>query len=68
MPAVIAVLSPWKAVTENEDTYFTLKEDDPALIYDPWLKNSTEAYTNITHKNPMYLTFIVILVRDFHQR
>ena len=53
MPAAVVLWSPWTDVTQNGDTYFTLKDADPLLTNNPFLKNSADAYANpIDQKNP----------------
>lgn len=53
MPAAVVLWSPWTDVTQNGDTYFTLKDADPLLTNNQLLKNSADAYANpIDQKNP----------------
>jgi monoterpene epsilon-lactone hydrolase len=53
MPAAVVLWSPWTDVTQNGDTYFTLKDADPLLTNNQFLKNSADAYANpIDQKNP----------------
>ena len=53
MPAAVVLWSPWTDVTQNGDTYFTLKDADPLLTNNTFLKNSADAYANpIDQKNP----------------
>ena len=55
MPAAVVLWSPWTDVTQNGDTYFTLKDADPLLTNNSsqFLKNSADAYANpIDQKNP----------------
>jgi acetyl esterase/lipase len=54
MPAAVVLWSPWTDVTQNGDTYFTLKDADPLLTNNnQFLKNSANAYANpIDQKNP----------------
>jgi len=53
MPAAVVLWSPWTDVTQNGDTYFTLKDADPLLMNNQFLKNSADAYANpIDQKNP----------------
>jgi epsilon-lactone hydrolase len=55
MPAAVILWSPWTDVTQNGDTYFTLKDADPLLTNNSsqFLKNSADAYANpIDQKNP----------------
>ena len=55
MPAAVVLWSPWTDVTQNGDTYFTLKDADPALTNNSsqFLKSSADAYANpIDQKNP----------------
>ena len=62
MPAAVVLWSPWTDVTQNGDTYFTLKDADPLLTNNQFLKNSADAYANpIDQKNhyvsPVYGNF-----------
>ena len=68
MPTTIACVISMEGCDREWRYILYPKGRQSSLNIYPWLKNSTETYTNITHKNPMYLTFIVFLVRDFHQR
>jgi epsilon-lactone hydrolase len=53
MPAAVVLWSPWADVTENGDTYITLKDSDPFLGNTSLLKNSADAYANPgDQKNP----------------
>lgn len=55
MPAAVVLWSPWTDVTQNGDTFFTLKDADPLLTNNSnqFLKNSADAYANpIDQKNP----------------
>lgn len=55
MPPLGAVIliSPWIDLTENGDTYFTLKNHDPILSYKNFLDIAANAYADKEdHKNP----------------
>ena len=53
MPAAVVLWSPWTDVTQNGETYLTLKDADPLLTNNQFLKNSADAYANpIDQKNP----------------
>jgi acetyl esterase/lipase len=53
MPAAVVLWSPWLNLTGNGDTYFTLKDADPYLSYDSFLKNTAGAYADpADQKNP----------------
>jgi epsilon-lactone hydrolase len=53
MPAAVVLWSPWLDLTGNGDTYFTLKNADPFLSYDSFLKNAADAYAYpADQKNP----------------
>jgi monoterpene epsilon-lactone hydrolase len=53
MPAVVILISPWSDLTENGDTYNTLKGKDPILAYGNSLGPSALAYAPVEeHKNP----------------
>jgi len=53
IPAVVVLISPWSDITENGDTYHTLKGDDPIISYGNSLDESSLAYApQEEHKNP----------------
>lgn len=53
MPKAFVLWSGWLDVDEIGDTYFTLKENDPNLVYDGFLENCAEAYAPRSEwKNP----------------
>ena len=41
IPAVVVLISPWSDITENGDTYHTLKGDDPIIAYGNSLDESS---------------------------
>jgi len=53
MPAALVLWSPWLDLTASGDTSYTLKNADPILSYDAFLKNSAHAYADPKdQKNP----------------
>lgn len=53
MPAALILWSPWSDITETGDTYITLQEADPILIYDKSLEFCASAYADPQdQKNP----------------
>jgi epsilon-lactone hydrolase len=62
MPAAVVLWSPWLDLTGNGDTYITLKDADPFLSYDSFLKNAAGAYADPvdqmnTYASPVYGNF-----------
>lgn len=53
MPAVVVLISPWSDITDNGDTYYTLRGEDPIITYNNSLRPSSLAYAPVEqHKNP----------------
>lgn len=53
LPGVLVLWSPWTDVDEVGDTYKTLKDNDPNLVYNDFLGNCAEAYAPKSEwKNP----------------
>ncbi len=53
IPAAVVLWSPWSDITETGDTYETLKNRDPILVYDNFLANAANAYADtVDWKNP----------------
>ena len=53
MPAAVILWSPWLDLTASGDTSYTLKNADPILSYDAFLKNAADAYADPRdQKNP----------------
>jgi epsilon-lactone hydrolase len=46
LPAALVLWSPWLDLTGSGDTYFTLRNADPYLSYDTFLKNAADAYAD----------------------
>lgn len=46
MPSAVVLMSPWIDLTERGDTFHTLADSDPVLVYNPMLKNCAEAYAD----------------------
>lgn len=56
MPAALVLWSPWLDLTGNGDTYFTLKDVDPYLSYDSFLRNVADAYADPADQNNPYVS------------
>lgn len=53
MPGAVILWSPWLDLTGSGDSSYTLKNADPVLSYDAFLKNSANAYADSRdQKNP----------------
>ena len=53
MPGVVVLWSPWSDITETGDTYITLKEEDPILLYSQSLEACANVYAKPEEqKNP----------------
>lgn len=53
LPGAFVIWSGWLDVDEIGDTYFTLKNNDPNLVYENFLENCAEAYAPKSEwKNP----------------
>ena len=53
MPAAVALWSPWADITETGDTYYTLKDNDPAFLYKDGLEFCANSYADpADQKNP----------------
>jgi len=53
IPAVVVLISPWSDISDNGDTYHTLKGKDPIIEYGNSLDESSLAYAPASeHKNP----------------
>ncbi len=53
IPGVVVLISPWSDISENGDSYHTLKGDDPIIAYGNSLDESALAYAPPgEHKNP----------------
>lgn len=44
LPGAIVLWSPWADIDQIGDTYFTLKDNDPNLVFDDFLENCALAY------------------------
>jgi acetyl esterase/lipase len=56
LPAALVLWSPWLDLTGNGDTYFTLKQADPYLSYDSYLRNAAGAYADHADQNNPYVS------------
>ncbi len=53
MPAAVVLWSSWSDITETGDTYETIKDRDPILVYANFLANAANAYADpADRKNP----------------
>lgn len=53
MPAALFLWSPWADITDTGDTYATLADADPLLVYPRQLERSAAAYADpVDQKNP----------------
>jgi len=53
MPSAVVLWSPWSDITDSGDTYDTLKDADPLLVYANSLENAANAYAKpADQKNP----------------
>jgi epsilon-lactone hydrolase len=62
LPAALILWSPWLDLTGSGDTYFTLRNADPFLSYDTFLKNAADAYADPAdqrnpYASPVYANF-----------
>ena len=58
MPAAAVLWSPWLDLTGNGDTYFTLKNADPYLSYDLFLKKAASAYADPADQRNPYVSAV----------
>jgi len=54
--AAVVLWSPWADITKNGDSYSTLADADPILIYDDWLENAAAAYANPEDQKHPYVS------------
>jgi len=53
MPAALVLWSPWSDIDQIGETYFTLADNDPSLVYNNFLENAALAYAPKSEfKNP----------------
>ena len=53
LPGVVVLWSPWADIDRIGDTYYTLADNDPNLVFDDFLENCAEAYAPRSEwKNP----------------
>ena len=53
MPGAVALWSPWADITETGDTYYTLKDNEPAFLYKSGLEFCANSYADPSdQKNP----------------
>jgi len=53
MPAALVLWSPWSDIDKIGETYFTLADNDPSLVYNNFLENAALAYAPKSEfKNP----------------
>jgi len=56
MPAAVVLWSPWSDITETGDSYTTLKDADPVLVYPGSLKPSADAYADPKDQRNPYVS------------
>ena len=56
MPAAVVLWSPWSDITETGDTYVTLQDADPILVYKKNLKHAAEAYADPKDQSHPYVS------------
>lgn len=56
LPYAVLLFSPWSDVSENGDTYEVLKNEDPILDYNKFLKNSALAYAGDEDLKNQYIS------------
>ena len=54
--AAVVLWSPWADITKNGDSYLTLADADPILIYDDWLENAAAAYAKPEDQKHPYVS------------
>jgi monoterpene epsilon-lactone hydrolase len=54
--AAVVLWSPWADITNNGDSYSTLADADPILIYDDWLENAAAAYAKPEDQKNSYVS------------
>jgi len=54
--AAVVLWSPWADITKNGDSYSTLADADPILIYDDWLENAAAAYAKPEDQKHPYVS------------
>jgi monoterpene epsilon-lactone hydrolase len=54
--AAVVLWSPWADITNNGDSYSTLADADPILIYDDWLENAAAAYAKPEDQKHPYVS------------
>ena len=52
----VVLWSPWSDITETGDTYASLREEDPLLVYAGVLKNSADAYADPKDQKHPYVS------------
>lgn len=52
----VVLWSPWSDITENGDTYATLKDSDPMLVYKDSLKRAADAYADPKDQKHPYVS------------
>lgn len=56
MPAAVVLWSPWSDITETGDSYATLREEDPLLLYPASLARCAAAYADATDQKHPYVS------------
>ena len=56
MPAALGLLSPWSDITDEGDSYTTLKDAEPTYSYDLHLKPCADAYADPADQKHPYVS------------
>jgi acetyl esterase/lipase len=56
LPSAVVLWSPWSDITETGDTYATLRDDDPLLIYENNLARAADAYADRADQKHPYVS------------
>ncbi|MGI9518074.1 MAG: alpha/beta hydrolase [Pirellulaceae bacterium] len=56
MPAAVVLWSPWSDITDDGDTYVTLLDHDPVLVYHNSLDRCADAYANPEDQKHPYVS------------
>ena len=66
LPGAVVLWSPWADIDQVGDTYFTLKDNDPNLVFDDFLENCALAYAPRNEwKNPYVSAVYGDFSKDF---
>lgn len=66
MPGAVVLWSPWADITETGDTYYTLKDNEPAFLYKAGLEFCANSYADpANQKNPYVSPVYGDFTKDF---